>query len=116
MSKLLLLTAERHPSEYSALGEGECDPSTPTACSLRKTLALDEVRGYSYVFTSLMTMILGSTRSMKSAVVHLSILGAIYTDKPTVQQLTEVWVGAATVHRNVQVHHLARVFGSSRLV
>ena len=41
----------------------------------------------------------------------MAVLGAVYTDRPIVQRLTDMlWVGHSTTHQEARVQHLARVF------
>ena len=86
-------------------GEWGCDPSTQVALTLRHFGYPEELE---FGFFPIRGKTCCSTILLAGSGTWLAVLGAVFTDRPIVQRLTDMpWVGNSTTHREDQLMHLA---------
>ena len=104
-------------------GEGGCDPSTQAALSVRHFWVTQENVSLGYLdllhseliniaqFFPIRDKTCCPTILLAGSGAWLTILGAVFTDRPIVQRLTDMlWMGNSTTHREDRLLHLAHVF------
>ena len=86
-------------------GEWGCDPSTQVALTLGHFGDPEELE---FGFFPIRGKTCCSTILLAGSGTWLAVLGAVFTDRPIVQRLTDMlWMGNSTTHREDQLMHLA---------